>query len=76
MAIKDLTDKQRLEAVIAEAGRLADTGEYHDYTDIEYALSFDQALWDARALLNSQQLRLELNRRCADAREMREIVNA
>jgi hypothetical protein len=75
MAIKDLTDRQRLEAVIAEASRLADTGEYHDYTDIEYALGFDQALWDARALLNSQQLRLELNRRCADAREMREIVN-
>jgi hypothetical protein len=38
MAIRDLTQSERLRAAIAEARKLADSGAYHDYTDIEYVL--------------------------------------
>ncbi|MEW6344880.1 MAG: hypothetical protein AB1704_29880 [Pseudomonadota bacterium] len=69
MAIRDLTKSERLHAAIAEARKLADSGAYHDYTDIEYVLRFDQGLSDASALLDSQAMHRDLNRRCADARE-------
>ena len=69
MAIRDLTKSERQHAAIAEARKLADSGAYHDYTDIEYVLRFDHGLSDVSALLDSPGIHRDLNRRCADARE-------
>ncbi len=74
MAIRDLTQSERLRAAIAEARKLADSGAYHDYTDIEYVLRFDQGLADVSALLDSQAIHRDLNCRCADAREKQTLV--
>jgi hypothetical protein len=74
MAIRDLTKSERLHAAIAEARKLADSGAYHDYTDIEYVLRFDHGLSDVSVLLDSQVMHRDLNRRCADAREKQAIV--
>jgi hypothetical protein len=74
MAIRDLTNSERQHAAIAEARKLADSGAYHDYTDIEYVLRFDQGLSDVTALLDSQAIHRDLNRRCADAREKQTLV--
>ncbi|HEV3423702.1 MAG TPA: hypothetical protein VG105_07955 [Paraburkholderia sp.] len=74
MAIRDLTKSERLHAAIAEARKLADSGAYHDYTDIEYVLRFDHGLSDVSVLLDSQAMHRDLNRRCADAREKQAIV--
>ena len=60
---------------IAEAQKLADSGAYHDYTDIEYVLRFDYGLTDVSSLLDSQLMHRDLNRRCADARERLEAVS-
>ena len=76
MAIKDLMNGERQHAAFAEAQKLADSGAYHDYTDIEYVLRFDQGLTDVSALLDSQPMHRDLNRRCADAREKMEAVGA
>jgi hypothetical protein len=69
MAIRDLMNGERQHAAFAEAQKLADSGAYHDYTDIEYVLRFDYGLSDVSALLDSQLMHRDLNRRCADARE-------
>lgn len=69
MAIRDLMDGERQPAAFAEAQKLADSGAYHDYTDIEYVLRFDYGLFDVSTLLDSQLIHRDLNRRCADARE-------
>jgi hypothetical protein len=74
MAIRDLTKSERQHAAIAEARKLADSGAYHDYTDIEYVLRFDQGLSDVSALLDSQPIHRDLNRRYADAREKQTLV--
>lgn len=55
--------------ILEEACRLADTGGYVDYTDIEYALCFGYALANAGRVLERQPTRRMLNCRCADARE-------
>lgn len=74
MAIRDLTKSERQSAAIAEARKLADTGAYHDYTDIEYVLRFDRGLSDVSVLLDSQAMHRDLNRRCADAREKQALL--
>jgi hypothetical protein len=74
MAIKDLTKSERQNAAIAEARKLADSGAYHDYTDIEYVLRFDQGLTDVSVLLDSQAMHRDLNRRCADSREKQALL--
>jgi len=56
------------QSIIDEACRLADTGRYADYTDIEHVLRFGYGLSDARVLLDRQPVRIMINRRCADAR--------
>jgi hypothetical protein len=56
-------------AIIDEACRLAGTGRYADYTDIEHVLRFGYGLSDARMLLDRQPIRMMINRRCADARD-------
>jgi hypothetical protein len=76
MAIRDLTNGERQRAAFAEAQKLADTGAYHDYTDIEYVLRFDFGLTDVSALLDSQLMHRDLNRRCADARERLAAISA
>jgi hypothetical protein len=76
MAIKDLMDGERQHAAFAEAQRLADSGAYYDYTDIEYVLRFDYGLTDVSALLDGQLMHRDLNRRCADAREKLEMADA
>jgi hypothetical protein len=76
MAIKDLMDGERQLAAFAEAQRLADSGAYYDYTDIEYVLRFDYGLTDVSALLDGQLMHRDLNRRCADAREKLEMAAA
>ena len=43
--------------------KLADSGAYHDYTDIEYVLRFDYGLSDVSALLDGQLMHRDLNRR-------------
>lgn len=55
--------------IIEEACRLADTGRYVDYTDIEHVMRFGYALASARAVLERYPVRRMLNSRCADARE-------
>jgi hypothetical protein len=75
MAIRDLMNGERQHAAFAEAQRLADSGAYHDYTDIEYVLRFDFGLTDVSALLDSQLMHRDLNRRCADAREKLEMLS-
>jgi hypothetical protein len=74
MAIRDLTKSERQDAAIAEARKLADSGAYHDYTDIEYVLRFDHGLSDVSVLLDSQAMHRDLNRRCADAREKQPLI--
>lgn len=74
MAIRDLTKSEWQYAAIAEARKLADSGAYHDYTDIEYVLRFDHGLADVSVLLDSQAMHRDLNRRCADAREKLALV--
>ncbi|RFU46879.1 hypothetical protein [Paraburkholderia sp. DHOC27] len=74
MAIRDLIKSERQNAAIAEARKLADSGAYHDYTDIEYVLRFDQGLAEVSMLLDSQAIHRELNRRCADAREKQALL--
>jgi hypothetical protein len=76
MAIRDLVSRERQQAAIAEAQKLAASGAYHDYTDIEYVLRFDYGLSDVSALLDSQAMHRDLNRRCADAREQLETLSA
>ena len=75
MAIRDLMNGERQHAAVAEAQKLADSGAYHDYTDIEYVLRFDYGLTDVSSLLDSQLMHRDLNRRCADARERLEAVS-
>ena len=75
MAIRDLMNGERQHAAFAEAQKLADSGAYHDYTDIEYVLRFDYGLTDVSTLLDSQLMHRDLNRRCADAREGVEAVS-
>ena len=75
MAIRDLVNGERQRAAFAEAQKLADSGAYHDYTDIEYVLRFDYGLTDVSALLDSQLMHRDLNRRCADAREKLDAVS-
>ena len=58
-------------AILEEACRLAETGRYADYTDIEHLLRFGYALAEARAVLDRYPVRRMLNRRCTDAREQR-----
>jgi hypothetical protein len=74
MAIRDLMNSERRQAAYAEAQRLANTGAFHDYTDIEQVLRFDYGLADASALLDSPFFHRDLNRRCADARAKLEAV--
>lgn len=69
MAIRDLMNGERQRAAFAEAQRLADSGAYHDYTDIEYVLRFAYGLNDVSSLLDSQAIHRDLNHRCADARD-------
>jgi hypothetical protein len=38
--VETLTDNKHARFVITEAFLLADTGRYHDYTDIEFVLRF------------------------------------
>jgi hypothetical protein len=76
MAIRYLVDGERQQAAFAEAQKLADSGAYHDYTDIEYVLRFDYGLTDVSALLDSQPMHRDLNRRCADAREVLQALSA
>ncbi|CAH2787352.1 MAG: FIG00456722: hypothetical protein [uncultured Paraburkholderia sp.] len=75
MAIRDLMNGERQHAAFAEAQKQADSGAYHDYTDIEYVLRFDYGLTDVSSLLDSQLMHRDLNRRCADARERLEAVS-
>jgi hypothetical protein len=75
MAIKDLMNGERQHAAFAEAQRLADSGAYYDYTDIEYVLRFDYGLTDVAALLDGQPMHRDLNRRCADAREKLDMAD-
>ncbi|MFM0068784.1 hypothetical protein PQR07_36815 [Paraburkholderia aspalathi] len=63
-------------ATIAEAYRLADTGRYHDYTDIEHVLRFGYGLPDVRALLERPFTRQAINWRCAAARKKRDMAPA
>jgi hypothetical protein len=44
-------------------------------TRIEYVLRFDYGLTDVSALLDSQPMHRDLNRRCADAREKLEALS-
>jgi hypothetical protein len=67
---------ERQHAAFAEAQRLADSGAYYDYTDIEYVLRFDFGLTDVSALLDSRLMHRDLNLRCADAREKLEMADA
>jgi hypothetical protein len=76
MTIRDLMKSERMRAAMIEAQMLADTGEYHDYTDIEYVLRFDRGFFDVSLLLDTQAIHRDLNRRCADARERRELLGA
>jgi hypothetical protein len=75
MAIRDLMNGERQQAAFAEAQKLADSGAYHDYTDIEYVLRFDYGLSDVSTLLDSQSMHRDLNHRCADAREELEMLS-
>ncbi|WP_143328422.1 hypothetical protein [Caballeronia terrestris] len=58
-----------LQRVISSAVALAETGRYHDFTDIDYELRFERGWLQARALIDEREMRMLLNRRCADARE-------
>lgn len=65
----DMQASWRKQTVLEEALTLAGTGDYHDYTDIEYALICRHGWPEVRDLLNSGPLRLRLNIRCGEARE-------
>jgi hypothetical protein len=72
--VRVATDNNEIEAwtlqrVISSAMALADSGRYHDFTDIDYALRFERGWPQARALIDEPAMRMALNRRCADARE-------
>jgi hypothetical protein len=58
-----------LQRVISTATALADSGQYHDFTDIDYALRFEHGWIQARALIDEAAMRMLLNQRCAKARE-------
>jgi hypothetical protein len=58
-------------AILEEACRLADSGRYADFTDIEHALRFGYGLTNARAVLDRYPVRRKPNCRCAHAREQR-----
>lgn len=58
-----------LQRVIATATALADSGQYHDFTDIDYALRFEHGWIQARALIDEAAMRRLLNQRCAKAQE-------
>ena len=58
-----------LQRVISSAVALADSGRYHDFTDIDYELRFERGWLQARALIDEREMRMLLNRRCADACE-------
>jgi hypothetical protein len=60
-----------LQRVITTATALADSGEYHDFTDIDYALRFEHGWIQARALIDDAAMRMLLNQRCAQAWEAR-----
>jgi hypothetical protein len=76
----DLSDLSELEAwkeqhLIAKAFALADSGQYHDFTDIDYALRCEYGWLQARAQLDDAAVRLMLNRRCSDALEAAAAVS-
>lgn len=73
------TDTNEIEAwtlqrVISTATVLADSGQYHDYTDIDYALRFEHGWIQARALIDEAAMRMRLNQRCAKAQEARAVT--
>ena len=69
VARNTLVLEEQEKAIIDEACRLAETGRYTDYTDVEHVLRFRYGKLGARDLLDRQPVRCMINRRCADARD-------
>jgi hypothetical protein len=65
----DDLDAWTRERTFALTFELADSGRYEDFTDIAYALQFERGVAAAHTLFDDPDLRRELNRRCARARE-------
>jgi hypothetical protein len=77
MTIRNLPKKERQEEIIREAYRLADSGKFSGWHQIEMDLRND-GLSEARSLLDHRDIRSELNERCAAAqaaaKEQREAM--
>lgn len=66
MTIGDLPKGERREEIVKEAFRMADSGKYTSWHQIEIGLRRD-GLSEARSLLDHRDIRRELNERCAAA---------
>lgn len=60
-------DSWKLSRLESLAYELADTGRFHDFSDIHFALQYEQGWSQARTLLDESSMRRRLNRRCASA---------
>lgn len=66
MTIRDLPKIERHEEIVKEAFRMADSGKYTSWNQIEIDLRRD-GLSEARSLLDHRDIRSELNEHCAAA---------
>ena len=63
------TKEQRKTYVSARAVEMAESGKYHDWEQIEFALIFNEGYLEARGWLDSRDRREWLNRLCREARD-------
>jgi hypothetical protein len=68
----DDLDAWKRQRTVTLAFELADSGLYEDFTDVAYALQFEHGLATAQALIDDADTRRALNRRCGDARDVRD----
>ena len=66
MTIRDLPKTERREEIVKEAYRMADSGRYTSWHQIEIDLRRD-GLTEARSLLDHRDIRRDLDEHCAAA---------
>ncbi|AXF06253.1 hypothetical protein [Paraburkholderia hospita] len=75
-AENDDLESWRRHRVVALAIELAESGHYHDFADIDFALRFEQGWTHACAELDTYETRRKLNRLCAVTRDAKAALHA
>lgn len=63
------TKREQREFIPGEARKLAKSGNFLGWWDIEVHLRYDEHCWEARHVLDNERIREELNRLCSERRQ-------